>query len=778
MNASFRFLCMILWIVCFVPLLHGQQSISGNISLDGDGLIPIQNVPVMLGGDEQQVVYTDAEGNYEFSVATGGFYTITPYYNSDLINGVSTLDIVLLVQHAEGINLFTTPYEYIAADLNNSQSVDLVDTVLLRNAVLGVIEEFPNNTSWRFVDASFDFPDPTNPWLTPFPESIQINNLTTDLDGQDFIGVKIGDLNWSNTAILSLDPCEIACGHVFGKVFYDLNQDCVYDGGDTSLENWIISVTGTNDFFTTSNALGQYRIPMIPGNYTLEIFPPNDLWAPCQASYDITIEASDSLQFDFPVQAATECPLMSVDIGTSFLRRCFSSTYTIQYCNMGTLDATDVSMDITFDDYLTVLSSEIPWDSQNDNTYTFSLPDLEIGACQDFQVIVEVSCDAVLGQTHCTEAHVFPDSLCLPAPDLWDGADLEVNGDCEGDSVYFDVINIGDPMQESVQLIVIEDHMIMREETIQLGSNENLKLTLPKNGSTWRLEVAQTTNHPESELISATLEACGVNAQGNFSLGYVSQFPFYPGGSAIDIDCTENIGAYDPNDKQALPRGFGEAHWIEQNVDLEYHIRFQNTGTDTAFNVVIRDTISPWLDLQSIVPGVSSHDYRFNLLGNNVIEFSFPNIMLPDSNINEAASHGFVKFNIAQQKDNPIGTLIENSAGIYFDFNEPIITNVVYHEVGEDFIGIVSSTRQLSTPKLTIKVFPNPVKASTLLQLEGPPIYNARFKLYDPLGRLVREQSISGDRFEFDKGALNSGLYYFEIEQLGQVLGTGKLMVL
>ena len=113
-------------------------------------------------------------------------------------------------------------------------------------------------------------------------------------------------------------------------------------------------------------------------------------------------------------------------------------------------------------------------------------------------------------------------------------------------------------------------------------------------------------------------------------------------------------------------------------------IRFQNTGTDTAYRVVVLDTLSTYLDIETIRLGMSSHNYRFFVDGNEdfqVLRFEFENINLPDSTTDEPASNGFIKFKINQKANNAIGTLIKNSAAIYFDFNSPIITNVIFNKV-------------------------------------------------------------------------------------------------
>src|SRR5690606_8518432 len=101
---------------------------------------------------------------------------------------------------------------------------------------------------------------------------------------------------------------------------------------------------------------------------------------------------------------------------------------------------------------------------------------------------------------------------------------------------------------------------------------------------------------------------------------------------------------------------------------IDYTIRFQNTGTDTAFNVLITDTLPAYLDPGSFVVGAASHNFTWELRDAGTLKFSFPDILLPDSNANEAASHGFVSFRIKPREPVLPGTMIENFANIYFDF--------------------------------------------------------------------------------------------------------------
>ncbi|MCB0639067.1 MAG: PKD domain-containing protein, partial [Lewinella sp.] len=139
--------------------------------------------------------------------------------------------------------------------------------------------------------------------------------------------------------------------------------------------------------------------------------------------------------------------------------------------------------------------------------------------------------------------------------------------------------------------------------------------------------------------------------------------------------------AYDPNDKQVYPNRAEQPPFTENytlfDENLLYTLRFQNTGTDTAFNIVLRDQLSPDLDWSTFRPGSSSHPYEATLHDDGLLEFHFRDILLPDSTTNEPGSHGFVQFEIKALPGLAEGTAIENTAGIYFDFNPPIITNTV-----------------------------------------------------------------------------------------------------
>jgi len=133
--------------------------------------------------------------------------------------------------------------------------------------------------------------------------------------------------------------------------------------------------------------------------------------------------------------------------------------------------------------------------------------------------------------------------------------------------------------------------------------------------------------------------------------------------------------AYDPNDKTSIPTGIGSKGYLSNDLSLEYLIRFQNTGNDTAITVMVRDHLDSDLDWSTFELISSSHSMETYIESDGEVVFNFENIMLPDSNINFLESQGYVKYRISMLPNLSGNTKIENEAKIYFDSNPPIITN-------------------------------------------------------------------------------------------------------
>jgi hypothetical protein len=172
---------------------------------------------------------SDNLGEYKVlnSVPVASNYTITPAKDDNPLNGVTTYDLVLISKHILGIEPLGSPYKMIAADANKSNSITTFDIVELRKLILGIYTELPNNTSWRFVDKSQQFANPLNPFTAPLKENISIADAQSNLV-EDFVGVKIGDVNGTAVANSAMQVDD----RTNGTLLFDVN-DRVVKAGET-----------------------------------------------------------------------------------------------------------------------------------------------------------------------------------------------------------------------------------------------------------------------------------------------------------------------------------------------------------------------------------------------------------------------------------------------------------------------------------------------------------------------------------------------------------------
>ena len=172
----------------------GSANISGQVFTAED--FPVQNVELLVNNPAIQPVMTDENGQYIFeNMPLGNSYEIRPEKNTNPTNGVTTFDILKINHHILGTDMITSPYSLIAADANNNGIISTTDIVAIQRVILFMDDNFANNTSWRFVPANYAFQNPQNPFAEAFPESLTVQNMGGAITLEDFIAIKIGDIN-------------------------------------------------------------------------------------------------------------------------------------------------------------------------------------------------------------------------------------------------------------------------------------------------------------------------------------------------------------------------------------------------------------------------------------------------------------------------------------------------------------------------------------------------------------------------------------------------------
>ena len=230
------------------------------------------------------------------------------------------------------------------------------------------------------------------------------------------------------------------------------------------------------------------------------------------------------------------------------------------------------------------------------------------------------------------------------------------------------------------------------------------------------------------------------------------------------------VGSFDPNDKLVSPIGAGINGNIPiGNQPLEYTVRFQNTGTDTAFNVIVQDSLDLDFDWSTLKIMASSHEVTAAIRSNNKIKFTFDNILLPHKAASEPKSHGFVKYIIQPKVGLIAGTKFHNTANIYFDYNAPIVTNTT---VNTFFV----STGVYDNINQSYRLFPNPMHQKAVLQFDNMHGETFVLKLMDATGKVVKTYTVEGNQATIERQDLSPGIYIFSLE--GQkTQSAGKLVV-
>lgn len=588
--------------------------------------------------------------------------------------------------------------------------------------------------------------------------------------------------------------------HIHGMSYADDNLDCFPDSNEIRLPQIpIVALPGP--YFGMTDLDGRYKLSVDTGSYhvrQLNLNAPGIQGSPyCpvdSVGHQVTLDTGqDTLHIDFSNDVSV-CPHLIVLASSSFHRRCFTGEVQLQVLNRGILDADSVSLHVSFPQFITVTGADVAFSfDSTSSTYVFDLGSIPAFGSQQIHITDSVSCDSVdlLGQTQCIQAYASPSNQsfgCISPDPNWSGASLTASGMCLGnDTARFTVLNdAAVDMIEARTFRVFRSDSLIYVDTLLLQANESQLIDVYAAGQDIRLEVDQVAFHPIELRLITGVEGC--DSISSFLIVYEDHVPVSPVSDQVSL-CDEVIGSFDPNEKYASPAGFGNTHIIEPGQRIRYSIHFQNTGTDTAFKVVLIDTLAPELDPGSLVIHGASHPYTFDMsgVGRPILTFTFDPIFLPDSNVNVEESMGYVSFSVQPYADLPLGTMVNNQAEIYFDFNPPIATSTIFHTIDnlplyampsiisfpQDSISDTTTTSiVLPLKKSDFEIYPNPNSGRFLIRI-APELRHIpeKVEIVSIQGKVIREifgpqLSASGD-MQLDLSSLPQGIYFLRAGSLG-----------
>lgn len=568
-----------------------------------------------------------------------------------------------------------------------------------------------------------------------------------------------------------------------GQVYRDPGG-CLPQSSGPGLANRLLRIRGAGfEAYRTTDASGRFTCSLPPGTYVVSLEPQYALDVPCQPAVAVTV--TEQAEVSFPIQAADDCPLLEVQAGISQLQRCAQNSLYLQYHNRGSAVSPDALLTLYLPDGLSFESASVSPDSIVDGRVYWGLGNLLPEAQGSIQVVLFADCNLTTGASRCVEARITPAVPCPEPSAAWSGAALQVTAACNGADVDFTLTNVGTAdMSAPISYIVIEDGVMLMQQPLQLSPltiGQEQVVSYPANGSTYRLEASQEPFFPFPSSPSATIEGCGLNADGGFSTGFLGQFPPDDEAPHIDIECHAITEAPASPEKQAQPEGYGPEHYALARTRIDYTIRFQNTTGDSLRWLEVRDTLSPWLDLSTFQAGASSHPCQFSIEPGRVLVISFPSAVLPDSNTNATASQGFVKFSIQTIGDVPAETVIYNTAYIHTDNGTPpTATNAVFHTIGDDFIIIVSAEEITARSAAALRIYPNPTGSIVWIELAKEEEVSAKdhhLCLRDTQGKICLMRSMTENPVSLNVENLSPGIYFIEItDETGLRLARGRLI--
>lgn len=495
---------------------------------------------------------------------------------------------------------------------------------------------------------------------------------------------------------MTSDTVEIAVSEftrLQGHLYLDLDSDCVFNNSDLNmsrygtspllikLERLPYSVIASVDSF------GNYDLPIDTGNFRISLLNQSNIFSyACPDSGVIHTYVSrygDTITgLDLALKNSFDCSKLHVITSADRFSPCNNTNITVTYFNEGNLIENNPVVNLRLPVELINVTSTEPFTSLPDNVYQFNLPALPVTGFRSFQVNADVICDPteLANATLCIDADISPVNFCsYDSVGTWDGSYIRVTQSCINDSACFRINNFagtGNDMISPSQWRLYADNLLLQQGTFQLLSGADTTLCFENDGRTYRLEADQGIDFPAQSNPNASIERCGILQAGtNYSTNYILQ---HPADNAIPFHntfCHRVSNSYNVNQKIVRPSGYGPMRIVEPGETITYRIDFQNTGTDTAYKVIVTDNVNNSWDITSLQLLSSSHSFTFKY-ENDMLTWLFDPILLPNSIVDEPNSHGYVEFSV-RLISSVTQAVISNRASITFNQDNPIITNNV-----------------------------------------------------------------------------------------------------
>lgn len=587
-----------------------------------------------------------------------------------------------------------------------------------------------------------------------------------------------------------------------GYVFFDSVKNCTMDTLEKGLERFIIKAQkGGQTYFSGTDQNGFYVFDDLDtGAYDVTVLRPLEkdgarIQTPiCDTTFVVSYSQNGSSQTHNVGYDVKLCPRLEISVGSIRRRRCFASKTNVKYCNTGFAPSYSTTVAVTFPTFVELLSVDSNYTTcgtkvgcpelknVGEKTYLFSIGLLNAGQCGTISINDSIICgiEEIRNATVCTKATIKGANACLSKTQdsLYN---IAIHSKCEGEQLVHEIMNLDTrDMEDSVRYQVLFNNQIASTGHFKLQANQSVSLKYSGNRQyTYTVRVDSLAKIKNSGIYFSTEgNVCKVNYWNDSTYasaqGFISKMPIMTSINS-STDCQPIRDSFDPNDKQVLPLGveFGNSNGnIVNTQELNYTIRFENTGTDTAYKIMVKDIIDTNLDIRTLRMKASSSplNWKINGIEKPELEVLFSAINLPSQKADSINSKGYFQFSIYPKANLPVGSSIRNQAAIYFDFNSPIYTNTVLNQIWDgsteenpsfkSLVQVQNSNITLGLEEITFVnkfTYPNPTKGIVHLSNAKP----VQLKITNSQGTQVMNTLLK-ENAPLDFSAFPNGLYFVE----------------
>lgn len=450
-------------------------------------------------------------------------------------------------------------------------------------------------------------------------------------DGRGFVSHLTDELNFYPTQLR-------------GKVFYDLNDNCQLDSNEVGLKNWNLSLNGEKIIHTDAN--GFFSTTLNYGDYFLSIVVDQPIWEACLTNAFFQLSDTSQLaEVYFPLQKRKACHLLNVSVTQPELVPCDTAVYYITWENRGNESAQDATISVEIDDYLDVIATSSPYVLNNEKL-EFHFSEIPMDSTGIIEIATILDCDAPPFAQHCVFAEISPVQFdCYDLLNNWDGAYIDIAGECVNDTAHFTLHNKGQgQIKDSVFYKIYANGARQITGTIELANDQTATISFPAQGNAITLVAEQTNGSPFRNKPYYSLEGCGTGTNGHFSTGFSNMFDNSNTLPWSAEACKGNMLVNTGNELFPVNAGYGYYHIVNTTAkDYEYNVNVANNSGGTAEEIALEIYPSTGLVPATFRPTAWNHPVEYTVREDGVIAVHSENLSLQE------AENFYLRFKISFQ---------------------------------------------------------------------------------------------------------------------------------